>query len=212
MSASTKEQATLEGRLLVVDDAKDLCRLVSQCFKSKFHTDTANDPEVALEMFEKDPYDIVILDLVMPKMDGIEVLEKIREITKDTEIIILTGHASLETAVKAITLGTYAYMRKPVQLDQLMVMVRRAYESVCLKRANDRLNRDLKEANRQLTEEVGNLAASLAEKSKLATLGEGLAGLAMRIEDPIDRISGIAGLHQAIVQRLLGVAHQRARQ
>src|SRR5437868_11329239 len=83
------------------------------------------DGKAAVKALEKATFDAAILDLRMPGMTGIEVLEQIKQVSPDTEVIILTGHASVETAIDAVRLGAFDYMTKPCKLAQIVTVLRK---------------------------------------------------------------------------------------
>jgi len=98
-----------------------------------------------LESLKKDPpFDIILADLIMPGIDGLKVLEKAKECNPDGMVIIMTGYASLDTAIQAIRGGAYDYIRKPFKLDELELVVKNACEKISLIRENRRLLQTLK--------------------------------------------------------------------
>ncbi len=98
-----------------------------------------------LNSLKKDPaFDIILADLIMPEIDGLQVLEKAKECNPDGVVIIMTGYASLDTAIQAIRGGAYDYIRKPFKLDELEIVVRNACEKISLVRENRHLLQTLK--------------------------------------------------------------------
>ncbi len=123
--------------LLIVDDEQSIVKL----FKKEFTTParavhTAGSGRQALEQCRKNQYDIVVLDLRLPDANGLELLAKIRQRDPDVEVIIITGHGNIDTAVEAMKLGAYDYITKPFNLDELELIIERAYQRVCLRREN----------------------------------------------------------------------------
>ena len=88
----------------------------------------AYDGESALEILNEDEPDVIILDLKMPGIDGIEVLRKTKEKNPDTEVIILTGHGSVDSAVDCTKLGAFGYLPKPYELEKLLETLQQAYQ------------------------------------------------------------------------------------
>src|SRR6266568_5677065 len=128
----------LEIRFLVVDDEESirrLCMTVAQGLG--FICMEASTGEAALALLEEQPAHIILTDLVMPRMSGLEFLEKVRRILPRVEIAVMTGHGSVETAVQAMKLGAYDYISKPFSpLDELRLFLRRMAEKVRLVEEN----------------------------------------------------------------------------
>jgi DNA-binding NtrC family response regulator len=120
---------------LVIDDEEFITRNLKQHLeKEDCEVITAGTGEEGLEMFKSDVPDIVILDLNMPGIGGIETLKSIRKHNSDVIVIIITAHGDIETAVSAIKLGAYDFVEKPFELDRISVLIRKAMETVHLKR------------------------------------------------------------------------------
>jgi DNA-binding NtrC family response regulator len=114
-------------RILIVDDELSVRGSLAEWFREDgFLVEMAEDGPAALRAMDRGPYDIVLLDLKMPGMDGIEVQKRVREIDPGATIIILTAYASVETAVQALKLGAFDYVTKPVDPDDLSNLVRNA--------------------------------------------------------------------------------------
>jgi len=106
-----------------------------------------------VEFLKKDPScDIIIADLLMPGVDGLQVLEKSKKYNPDGVVIIMTGYASLDTAIQAIRGGAYDYIRKPFKLDEIEIIVKNACEKIALVRENRRLLQRLKETMGEMKE------------------------------------------------------------
>jgi len=121
--------------ILVVDDEKDI-RDGSERILSRvgFQVMTASRGDEALDMLKKEKPSIVFLDLKMPGMGGMEVLEQIKEIDETILVIIITGFATVETATKAMKQGAYDFIPKPFEPDQMRIVVNRAWEKIRLTR------------------------------------------------------------------------------
>ena len=120
---------TYPDRIMIVDDSLEVCNVVRVSLADQgYEITAAHDGMQALEQIRAQPFDVVILDLMLPDLDGIEILQYIREQELDTEIIILTAYASLETAIEALRLGAYDYIIKPFHVNTLQSAVRRAVE------------------------------------------------------------------------------------
>jgi two-component system, NtrC family, nitrogen regulation response regulator NtrX len=117
------------ARILVIDDEKPIrTALIDILEYEKFLVDEASDGIHGLELLKKNKYDLVLCDIKMPKMDGIEVLENMQEINPDTPIVMISGHGTIETAVEAIKKGAFDYIAKPLDLNRLLVTIRNAME------------------------------------------------------------------------------------
>ncbi len=133
-------------RILIVDDETSVRGSLGEWFREDgFAVETAEDGEAALRLMDKGPYDIILLDLKMPGMDGIAVQKRVREIDPEAAIIILTAYASVQTAVEALKLGAFDYVTKPVDPDELSILVRNALRTRALAEENVRLKEKVSE-------------------------------------------------------------------
>lgn len=113
--------------VLLVDDEPDFLSVIARRLERRECTVvTAESGVAALAILEEQPVDVVILDVKMPEMDGIETLRRIRSGFPETEVIMLTGHADLDVAISGMALGAYDYLLKPTDIDELMFKVRDA--------------------------------------------------------------------------------------
>ena len=111
-------------RILLVDDEKDFVEMLSLRLEEEGEIVTrAYDGRMCLQVLEKEPIDIIILDIKMPGMDGIQTLKQIKSLQPLVEVILLTGHGSAETAVEGMKLGAFDYLLKPADFDDLKVKV-----------------------------------------------------------------------------------------
>jgi CheY-like chemotaxis protein len=118
-------------RLLLVDDEKEFVQTLSERLKLRqFPSEIAYDGEQALEFTDKEDTEVMILDLKMPGIDGIEVLKKIKETRPEIEVIILTGHGSDQDRKTCMELGAFAYLEKPADIDLLTATMKKAYEKI----------------------------------------------------------------------------------
>ncbi len=120
-------------KILIVDDEKAIRRTLKEILEyEKYDIDEAEDGEIGLDKIEKNNYDVVILDIKMPKKDGLEVLTEMQQIGIETPVIVLSGHGNLETAVEAVKKGAFDYIPKPPDLNRLLITVRNAMDKVSL--------------------------------------------------------------------------------
>jgi two-component system NtrC family response regulator len=110
--------------ILIVDDEKDFCTILSDSLsQDRYRVVTAFNGKTGLELAKKERPDLMLLDIKMPGMDGIEVLRKIKKMKKEIVVIMFTGYGTLETAREAMKLGAYDYVTKPVDLFLLKSLV-----------------------------------------------------------------------------------------
>ncbi len=115
--------------VLIVDDEEDIVNLMSETLDHwGYHPVTAMDGEEALEKFHDTPIDLIITDLKLPKMDGVELLNKVKDEDESTEVILFTGYPEVNSAIDAMKNGAYDYLVKPVDLSELKLKVDRAIE------------------------------------------------------------------------------------
>jgi DNA-binding NtrC family response regulator len=135
-----------DRHILIVDDEMSVRSSLEEWFREDgFRVETAEDGQAALRAMEHGPFDVVLLDLKMPGMDGIAVQKRVREIDPEATIIILTAYATVETAVEALKLGAYDYVTKPVDPDDLSHLVQNALRSRALAEENVRLKEKVSE-------------------------------------------------------------------
>lgn len=124
-------------KILVVDDEKVVRESLFHWFEDEgYSVDTAENALDALKQFDKSKYDLILLDMKMPGMSGIELLSKIKEIDNDSVVILITAFASVPTAIQALKEGAYDYVTKPVDPDELSNLVKNAIEQKSLKDEN----------------------------------------------------------------------------
>jgi DNA-binding NtrC family response regulator len=120
----------MPGRILIVDDEKDMLvllkRIISEDTDHEVVTET--DPSRALELFKEQAFDMVITDLKMPKMDGIQLLEGVRKASPHVSVVIMTAYGTIETAVEATQKGAYDYITKPFRRERIVVTVNKVMQ------------------------------------------------------------------------------------
>jgi len=162
--------------ILLVDDEAGICKVLSlSLLDSGYEVFTAENGDKALRIFEKNHPPIVITDIKMPGMDGIELLRHIKQRNPDTEVIMITGHGDIDLAIKSLKHEATDFITKPINEDALEVALKRARERISMRRQL-----------RQYTENLENLVREKSEKliaaERLAAVGETVAGLSHTIK------------------------------
>ena len=121
------------AHILVIDDEKSIRNTLKEILEyEKFTVDLAENGPEGLEMYSKGGYDIVLCDIKMPEMDGLEVLEKIFEEEGEAQVIMISGHGNIDNAVEAIKKGAYDFIEKPLDLNRLLITIRNALDKSTL--------------------------------------------------------------------------------
>jgi len=132
------------SKILVIEDEaairRVLVKILSEESKS-YEVEAAEDGLIGMEMIKKSDYDLVLCDIKMPKMDGIEVLEAAKKIKPETAMVMISGHGDLDTAVKTMRMGAFDYISKPPDLNRLLNTVRNALDNTELAVENKRLKK-----------------------------------------------------------------------
>ena len=141
----------MSEKILVVDDEESIRTSLAGILEDEdFSISFAHDGIMALDMVRKNMPDLVLLDIWMPRMDGIETLQKIKEFNPSLTVIMMSGHGTIETAVKSTKMGAYDFIEKPLSLEKLLVTVRNALGMRRLLAENDTL-RELAYGDREMT-------------------------------------------------------------
>ena len=132
--------------ILVIEDKDSMQKMLTATLESEgYEVDAVGDGPDALDKARDKRYDLVLTDLKLPNMDGLEVLSQVKEIDPETSVILMTAYGTIESAVKAMRLGAYDFLTKPFDTDHLSVLIKRALE-----------NRRLMAENSLLREEIAN--------------------------------------------------------
>ncbi len=132
--------------ILFIDDDRQILDIVQQ-FLSRygFNTTTETNSTKALERIKTNQYDIVFTDLIMPEVGGLDLLKEVKQRHPDTEVVIVTGYGSIETAIQALKLGSYDYLQKPINFERFKIIINRIIEKKKLKEENLLIKKRLKE-------------------------------------------------------------------
>ena len=191
-----------EVKILVVDDdsfACESCEMILTETEAEYTVETTLSAKEALEKIEEEMFDIVIVDLVMPDIDGIEVLQSIRESHPEIIVIMITGYPTIETAVEAQRLGAFDYVLKPFTPDELSIVVARALENRELIRENRCLRRELQERYK-----FGNIIGNSKKMQEVYKLVEKVAPT-----DSTVLIYGGSGTGKELIARAIHYNSQR---
>lgn len=121
------------AKILIVDDEAAIRRTLREILQfEKYEVDEAADGLDGLVKVKQKSYDVILLDIKMPKMDGMEALERIQELAPDTPVIMISGHGTIETAVEAVKKGAFDFLSKPPDLNRLLITVRNALDKSSL--------------------------------------------------------------------------------
>jgi DNA-binding NtrC family response regulator len=163
-------KAVAPMRVLVVDDDREICSFM-ETFLAKDGLDvtTLSDPEAAPDEVKNGGYHLVILDLMMPKLDGVEVLQRIRKVDSDIAVVIFTGFPSLETAVQSMKLDAVDYLKKPFDPEDFREVVERVMRKKGLLRSpEENLHRVIGETVRNLRKEANLTLKQMARRTGLS--------------------------------------------
>ncbi len=137
----------MKRSILLVDDMPDMLKFLERFIKNELHLDvyTADYGEKAIEMILRDPVSIVMADIMMPRMNGVKLLQRIKEIDPATIVIMMTAYGSIEDAVQALKLGAYDYITKPFDEERLLHTLKKALEYHALIKKSIDLEKKIKE-------------------------------------------------------------------
>ena len=159
--------------ILVVDDDEDILDLIERHLSNRgYEVLTAYDGEQAISLLDKLMFDLVITDLKMPKFDGMEVLRKAKEKDPNTEVVILTGHGTMDSVVEALRDGgAFDYLQKPLHnIKQLSFVTKKALERKRLRLENQKLLEALNETNSRLKDKLTRVSKDLTGVVQLISL------------------------------------------
>jgi diguanylate cyclase (GGDEF)-like protein len=126
--AKTSSEAKPARRLLVVDDEKDICELLCELLEDTYVVEQSLSGADGIRMLRRKPYDLVLTDLMMPGVNGLQVLKEAKEINPEIDVIVITGFVSIDSAVESMKLGASDYITKPFNTDQVKIVVKKTIE------------------------------------------------------------------------------------
>ncbi|MEN2985796.1 MAG: sigma-54 dependent transcriptional regulator [Thermodesulfovibrionaceae bacterium] len=188
----------MKGCILIVDDEVGICETLSDILEDEgYKTLTVQDAETALSIIEKEEVDLILLDIWLPKMSGMEALQKIKEKDSDISIIMISGHGNIETAVKAVKIGAFDFLEKPLSADRVVLTVEKALEFKKLKKENIKLRSSLQKK----FELIGNSSAIKRIKNQIQLVAKG---------DSRILILGESGTGKGLVARMIHSLSKRS--
>src|SRR5262245_30446281 len=193
--------------ILLIEDETRLRRHLQMLLHSEgYDVLTAADGVEGIQRVQAQPFDLVITDLVVPGIDGFQVMDYVQDLCPDAVLVAITGYASTESAVQALRRGVYEYIAKPFDIDLLLVVIKRALEKARLQRAHrsymGELEQRVQERTNQLNEAKKDLEQALAtlkatqeqviHTAKLHAMEEATAAVAHELADPLTIIVSLA--------------------
>ena len=178
--------------ILIIDDDPNIRKTLSDILRGKgYKLFTAKDGAEGLAFLEKETINLVLIDLGLPDMPGLEILNSINSCHPSVQAIILTGNASLDSAIEATNKGAFSYLQKPYDMDQLILHIRRALETqeaqaIIIRHSTEleRINTELNRTNVELTKEIAERKRAEEEKEVLI----------LELRDALSKIKTLSGL------------------
>ncbi|MGQ7870902.1 sigma-54-dependent transcriptional regulator [Sunxiuqinia sp. sy24] len=188
------------SKILVIDDERSIRNTLKDILEfEKYQVDLAEDGQKGIDLIRKNEYDIVLCDIKMPGMDGIEVLEKIQILAPDVPVVMISGHGNIDTAVESIKKGAFDYIEKPLDLNRLLITIRNAMDKSNLitetKVLKKRVNKKYEivgqsKAMTRIIEMADKVATTDARVLITGANGTGKELVARRLHDQSNRSSG----------------------
>jgi YesN/AraC family two-component response regulator len=174
----------MDKKLLLVDDEEGIRKVLGISLSDSGYTVfTAENGEEALKIFHKETPPIVLTDIKMPGMDGIELLQKIKHANPDTEVIMITGHGDMDLAIKSLKYQAIDFVTKPINDDALEIALNRAHEKI-------RMRQQLREYTENLETLVRQKSAKLIEVERQVAVGQAVEGLSSAMRNIAGDLEG----------------------
>ncbi len=185
--------------ILIVDDEESIRRSLAGVLTDEgYEVATAASGRIALDVLRESQPDLALLDIAMPEMDGVETLRRLKEMRPELPVVMISGHGTIETAVKTTRMGAYDFIEKPLSLERVSLAVRHGLDAARLREENESLRRRVEKS----AEIVGGSAAILALKKQIALAGPSNGWVL---------VHGESGSGKELVARAVHRASKRAR-
>lgn len=178
-------------KLLVIDDEQPVLEMLELSLSSEgYEVFIAQSGEEGLRIFEDQEPKLVITDIKMPGVDGIEVLKRIKVLDDEAEVVVITGHGDMDSAISALQHGASDFITKPVRDEVLMLSLDRAKKKLALAQQLKNYTENLEEMVEEYKQELKEAQEELIKNERLATIGETVAGLAHYIKNILTGLRG----------------------
>ena len=178
-------------KVLVIDDERPILEMLELSLRSEgYEVLTAENGEIALELFMEHRPKLVLTDIKMPGIDGLEVLRRIKDIDDEVEVIVITGHGDMNTAVSALKYGASDFVTKPLRDEVLMVAIERANKKIAMSGQLKDYTEHLEEKVESCKLDLKQAQDELLKSERLATIGETVGGLAHCIKNILTGLGG----------------------
>ncbi len=182
---------TKMNKLLLIDDERPILEMLDLSLTSEgYQIFTAENGSDGMEIFEREKPKLVITDIKMPGVSGLEVLKRIRVSGQEAEVIIITGHGDMDSSIAALHNGASDFITKPIKDEALMVALERAKEKIVIAQKLRDYTENLEQTVQERTEDLRQAQQELIKKERLATIGETVTGLAHYIKNILNGLRG----------------------
>ncbi|MGB7062015.1 MAG: sigma-54 dependent transcriptional regulator [Candidatus Zixiibacteriota bacterium] len=183
-----------KAKILVVDDEESMCKFMEIMLKKEgYSVSSSQDAAAALEQIKGENYDLVIADLMMPEMSGIELLSRAKSVNPELDFIMMTAFASVDSAIEALKKGAFDYITKPFKVDEIKIAVSKSLEQRKIARENVQLKKELK-----VRSDFDSLVGNSPEMAKLKKMAERIAR-----SDSTVLIEGESGTGKELIARAM---------
>jgi len=190
-----------KARILVVDDEESMCKFMEIMLKKEgYSVTTSQDPDSVIQRIKVEKYDLVIADLMMPQMNGLELLSRIKSVDAGVDFIVMTAFASVDSAIEALKKGAFDYITKPFKVDEIKIAVKKSLEQKSITRENIRLKQEL-----QSEFDFNRFLGNSPEIVKLKEMAEKIAR-----SDSTVLIEGESGTGKELIARAIHYHSQRS--
>ncbi|UCG79602.1 MAG: response regulator [Desulfobacterales bacterium] len=182
------------NRLLLIDDERPILETLETSLTSEgYDVMTAETSKEGLRIFEEEGIKLILTDIKMPGIDGIEVLKKVKAIDEEAEVIVITGHGDMDTAIAALQYGASDFITKPIRDEVLLLALERAKKTLAMSQQLRSYTEHLEQKVEEHRLELRQAQEELIRNERLATIGETVAGLAHYIKNVVTALQG--GMH-----------------